>query len=175
MLKLKLQYFGHLMRRTDSFGKTWCWERLKAGGEGDDRGWDGWMAPATQWTWVWVDSGSWWWTGKPNVLQSMRSQRIGHDWVTELNWTELWVDISFHAIARFPTERPAPPFSSSARLILQEEKDVFRETSFCKYHTLEHRQNVLCAPVPGVFKLVEHVILWLQPTKHSNVLSISSF
>ena len=66
--------------------EPWCWERLKAGGEGDDRGWDGWMASPILWTWVWVNSGSWWWTGKPGVLQSMRSQRIGHDWATELNW-----------------------------------------------------------------------------------------
>ena len=62
----------------------WCWERLKAGGEGDDRGWDGWMASLTQWTWVWVNSGSWWWTGKPGVLQSMGSRRVGHGWTTEL-------------------------------------------------------------------------------------------
>ena len=67
--------------------RLWCWERLKAGGEGDDRGWDGWMASTTQWTWVWVNSGNWWWTGRPGVLQSMGSQRVGHDWVTELNWT----------------------------------------------------------------------------------------
>ena len=64
MLKLKLQYFGHLMRRTESWKRLWCWERLKAGGEGDNRGQDGWMASLTQWTWVWVSSGSWWWTGK---------------------------------------------------------------------------------------------------------------
>ena len=56
--------------------------------EGDDRGWDGWMASPTQWTWVWVNSGSWWWTGRPGVLRFMGSQRVGHDWVTELNWTE---------------------------------------------------------------------------------------
>ena len=68
--------------------RPWCWERLKAGGEGDDRGWDGWMASPTQWTWVWVNSGSWWWTGMPGVLQSMGLQRVGHDWATELNWTE---------------------------------------------------------------------------------------
>ena len=61
-------------------------ERLKAGGGGDDRGWDGWMASLMWWTWVWVGSGSWWWTGKPGVLQSMGLQRVGHDWVTELNW-----------------------------------------------------------------------------------------
>ena len=117
--------------------RPWCWERLGAGGEGDDRGWDGWMASPTRWMWVWVDSGSWWWTGmpgvlwfmgvtknqtrlrdwpelswgwdgwmasptqwtwvwvnsrtwwwtgRPGVLQSMGSQRVGHDWVTELNW-----------------------------------------------------------------------------------------
>ena len=89
MLKLKLQYFGHLMRRTDSFEKRpWCWERLNVGGEGDDRGWDGWMASSTQWTWVWVDSGSWWWTERPGVLQSKGLQRVGHDWAPELSWTE---------------------------------------------------------------------------------------
>ena len=63
-----------------------CWERLRAGGEGDDRGWDGWMASMTQWTWVCVDSGSWWWTGRPGVLGFMGSQRVRHNWATELNW-----------------------------------------------------------------------------------------
>ena len=66
--------------------RLWCWEGLEAGGEGADRGWDGWMASLTWWTWVWVNSGSWWWTGRPGVLQFMGSQRVGHDWVTELNW-----------------------------------------------------------------------------------------
>ena len=66
--------------------RPWCWERLKAGGEGDDRVWDGWMASLTQWTWVWVSSGSWWWTGSHGVLQSMEVQRVGHDWATELNF-----------------------------------------------------------------------------------------
>ena len=66
--------------------RHWCWERLKAGGDRDDRGWDGWMASSTQWTCVWVSSRSWWWTGRPGGLQSMGSQRVGHDWVTELNW-----------------------------------------------------------------------------------------
>ena len=88
MLKLKLQYFGHLMRRADSFEKTLMLGKIRAGGEGDKRGWDGWMASPTQWTWVWVDSGSWWWTGRPGVLRFMRSQRVGHDWATELNWTD---------------------------------------------------------------------------------------
>ena len=70
-------------------GKDWCWEGLGAGGEGADRGWDGWVASPTRWTWVWVNSGSWWWTGRPGVLQFMGSQRVGHDCATELNWTEL--------------------------------------------------------------------------------------
>ena len=67
--------------------RPWCCERLKMGGEGEDRGWDGWMASLTQWTWVWVNSRSWWWTWRPGVLQFMRSQRVGHDWAIELNWT----------------------------------------------------------------------------------------
>ena len=66
------------------------WEGLKAGGEGDNRGWDGWLASLTRWTWVWAGSGSWWWTGKPGVLQSTGLQRVGHNWVTELNWTSLY-------------------------------------------------------------------------------------
>ena len=88
MLKLKLQYFGHLMQRANSFEKTLMLGRIEAGGEGNDRGWDGWMASLTQWTWVWVNSGSWWWTGRPGVLRFMGSQRVRHDWATELNWTE---------------------------------------------------------------------------------------
>ena len=68
--------------------KPWCFEWLKAGGEEDNRGWYGWMALPTQWTWVWACSRSCWWTGKPRMLQSMWSQTVGHDWATELNWTE---------------------------------------------------------------------------------------
>ena len=77
--------------------RPWCWEKLKAGGEGDDRGWDGWKASPTQWTWIWVCCGSWWWTGRPVMLQFMESQRVGHDWVTELNWTDCfqWFIIFF--------------------------------------------------------------------------------
>ena len=68
--------------------RPWCWERLKVGGEGEDRGWDGWMASPTRWMWVWVNSGSWWLTGRPGVLLFMGLQRVRHDWATELNWTE---------------------------------------------------------------------------------------
>ena len=77
--------------------RHWCWERSKAGGEGVNRGWDGWMASLTQRTWVWVNSMSWWWTGRAGMLQSMELQRIGHDWVTELtDWlcsSQKWIQI----------------------------------------------------------------------------------
>ena len=88
MLKPKFQYFGHLMWRADSLEKALMLGKIKGGGDGDDRGWTGWMGSPTQWTWVWVNSGNWWWTGSPGVLRFMRSQRLGHDWATELNWTE---------------------------------------------------------------------------------------
>ena len=77
--------------------RPWCWERLKVGGEGDDRRWDGWMASLTQWIWVGVDSGSWWWTGRPGVLRLMGSQRVRRDWATELNWFHLYMYICFYA------------------------------------------------------------------------------
>ena len=71
--------------------RPWFWEGWKAGGEGDNRGWDGWMASPTQWTWDWASSRSWWWIGKSVMLQSMGSQRVGQDWATELNWTQLGI------------------------------------------------------------------------------------
>ena len=86
MLKLKFQYFGHLMWRADSFEKSLMLGKTEGRRRRDDRGWDGWMASPTQWTWVWVNSGSWWWRGTPGVLWFMGLQRVGHDWATELNW-----------------------------------------------------------------------------------------
>ena len=92
MLKLKLQFFGHLMWRTDSLLKTLMLG--KAGREGDNRGWDGWTASLTWCTWVWASSGSWWWTGRPGMLQSMGSQRVRHNWATEqqtlIQWWAQW-------------------------------------------------------------------------------------
>jgi len=86
MLKVKLQYFAltHLKR-------PWCWERLKVGGERDNRGWDGWMASLTQWIWVWSSSRRWWRTGKPGVLPTVGSPRVGHDWVTEQQQQHEWM------------------------------------------------------------------------------------
>ena len=86
MLKLKFQYFGHLMWRADSFEKSQMLGKTEGRRRRDNRGWDGWMASPTQWTWVWVNSGSWWWRGTPGVLWFMGLQRVGHDWATELNW-----------------------------------------------------------------------------------------
>ena len=92
MLKLKLQSFGHLMQRADSFEKTLMLGKIKGRRRRGDRGWDDWMTSPTQWTWVWVCSRSWWWTGKPGMLQSMGAQRVGHDWATELKWICLCFD-----------------------------------------------------------------------------------
>ena len=99
MLKLKLNTLATWCEELTHWKRPWCWERLKAGGEGDNRGWDGWMASPTQWTWAWVSSGSWWWTGKPGVLQSMESKEL--DMTEHLNWqteftfllmSALWVE-----------------------------------------------------------------------------------
>ena len=86
MLKLKFQYFGHLVWRTDSLGKILMLGKIEGRKRRGNRGWDAWMASPIQWTWLWVNTGTWWWTGRPGVLQSMGSRRVGHDWETELNW-----------------------------------------------------------------------------------------
>ena len=92
MLKLKLwpPHVKSCEELTHWKRKDWCWEGLRAGGKGDNRGWDGWMASLTRWTWVWVNSRSQWWTGRSGMLRFMGSQRVGHDWATELNWTEFY-------------------------------------------------------------------------------------
>ena len=88
MLKLKLQYFGHLMQRTDSLDNTRCWERWRAGGEGDDRGWDYWMVSPTQLTWIWVNSRSWWWQGGLACCSPWGCKESDMTWATELNWND---------------------------------------------------------------------------------------
>ena len=94
MLKLQLNTLATSCEELTHWKWPWCWEGLGAGREGDDRGWDGWMASLTQRTWVWVGSRSWWWTGRPGVLWFMGSQRVGHDWATELNWFTKRKDLS---------------------------------------------------------------------------------
>ena len=93
MLKLKLQYFGHLIWGNGSLEKTLMLGKIGGGRKGDDRGWDGWMTSMTQWTWVWVNSRIWWWTGRSGVLQSLGSQKIGHDWATD--WTDGWKKLTY--------------------------------------------------------------------------------
>ena len=100
MLKLKLQYFGHLMEELTQWKILWCWDRLGAGGKGDGRGFHGWMASPTRWTRVSVNSRRSLWSGRPGVLWFMGLQRIRHDWATELNWTEsLLIHLKFHVIS----------------------------------------------------------------------------
>ena len=115
MLKLKLQYFGCLMQKVafSSWKRLWCWEGLGAGGDGDNRGWDGWMASVTRWTWVWVNSGSWWWTGRPGMLRFMGSQRVGYDWATELNWTGLlmWLYLETEPLRRCWGQKALVPWN----------------------------------------------------------------
>ena len=133
MLKLKLQYFGHLMRRVDSLEKTLMLEGI------------GWMASPTQWTWVWLDSRSWWWTGRPGVLRFMELQRVGHDWATELNWIQqrmsLWESQS-------PTEGDSSPLSSIS----------FMRESASKVSTRPHQP---CAMLPRRLTSVSfHIKRW---------------
>ena len=118
MLKLKLQYFGHLMPRADSFEKTLMLGKIEGARRRGDRGWDGWMASLTQWTWVWVNSRSWWWTGRPGMLRFMGSQRVGHNWETELtdffkgrlsmNLPEAWTVFRYWGPASHANGGPIP-------------------------------------------------------------------
>ena len=89
ILNLKLHYLASWCEELTYWKRPWCWERLNAGGEGDDRGWDGWMASPTRWTWIWASSGCWWWTGKPGMLPSMGLQRVGHEWATALKLSDI--------------------------------------------------------------------------------------
>ena len=146
MLKLKLQYFGHLMWKTDSFEKT-----LKARGEGDDKGWDGWMASPIWWTWVWVSSGSWWRTGRPGVLQSMGLQRIGYGWSTRTEfWYHRYVSIQFSSVQSL----------SCVRLL--------------RSHGLQHTRPPCPSPIPGASLKSCPLSQWCHPTISSSVFPFSS-
>ena len=124
--------------------RPWCWEGLEAGGEGDDRGWDDWMTSLTRWTWVWVNSGSWWWTGRPGMQQFMGSQRVRHDWATELNWTVMFNSSEKNWIATWMISRcqPVRPTTSSSVcfLIWERRSSARREI-----------KRVLCSRFRAVF------------------------
>ena len=122
ILKHKLQYLGTWWEVTH-WKRPWYWERWKAG-EGDDRGWDGWMAPPIRWTWVWVISGNWWWTGRPGVLQSMRSQRVGHGTVIELNWTD---SLNLRTVTQFHRKMLAFSWFLEARRDKKVETELYVE------------------------------------------------
>ena len=106
--------------------RPWCWERLKAGGEGDDRGWDGLMASPTQWTWIWANSGRWWRTGKPGLLQSMGLQRVENDWATEQQQQHYW----------------APNY------VNMEQESLFNSVVFKLFNSKTHfcELNIVCNP-----------------------------
>ena len=111
MLKLELQYFGHLIQRTDPFEKTLMLVKIEGGRRRGQRGWDSWMASPTKWTWVWVNSWSWGWTGRPGVLWFMGSQRVRQDWATEQNWilTKVHTNsgfLSYYPLSFFYSKRP---------------------------------------------------------------------
>ena len=108
----------------------WCWERLRAGGEGDNRGWDGWMVSPIQWTWVWVYSGSWWRTGRPSRLQSMRLQRVGHDWTTKLKY----LAISFLENKIYTLNKFWSPIQCSSYVLPTKQ---FSNTSYASYHSIQ--------------------------------------
>ena len=103
-------------------GKDWRWE-------GDNRGWDGWMASPTQWTWVWVNSRSWWWTGRPGVLQSIGSLRVGHAWATELNWTVVVTAESTGVLIHKPSSATKSLFINGSDRLLP--RTTNKQTKFC--------------------------------------------
>ena len=126
--------------------RLWCWEGLGAGGEEDNRGWDSWMASQTRWTWVWVNSRRWWWTGRPGVLRFMGSQRVGHDWATELNWA-----ISASFLPKQGHLAATSPWVDSFEIKL----DIWKEASFLLhsliffFHACLPEELFTCACLPS--------------------------
>ena len=147
-------------------GKDWCWEGLGAGGEGDDRGWDGWMASPTRWTWVWVNSGSWCWTGRPGVLQFMTSQRAGHNWATELNWTEAqsWAEHRHHVISS-----PQPPYRQVQLSFTQ------LGNNGVKRPTLAHHGAYTFNPNPSTLVFSSLSYSFLEVLQHGSWLQLHDF
>ena len=137
MLKLKLQYFGHLMGRFDSFEKTLMLE------EGDNRGWDGWMASTTQWTWVCLNSRNWWWTERPGMLWFMGSGRIGHYWVTGLKWTELSMAPPIRNRPSFHFSHSLPSGNFHKPLILIQQRQTEWNPQSLKGNAADHMDHSL--------------------------------
>ena len=161
MLKPKLQYFGHLMWRADSLKKTLMPGKIE-GSRREYRGWDDWMASPTWWTWVWVWSGSWWWTGKPGVLQSMGSQRVGHDWATELNCESMII------LELKIREEGSVDCLSSVQLSHSVICDSLRP------HGLQHARLPCPPPTPRAYSNSCPSSQWCHPTISSSVIPFSS-
>jgi len=145
MLKLKLNTLDNWCEELTHLKRPWCWERLKVGGEGDDRGWDGWIASPTWWTWVWESSGSWWWTGKPSMLQSMGLQRVRH------NWTELIVLFLISLILSVTEEY----------VILKELFYLLSQSYLFVYFTLYWGRGWIFLSILGTFYLWWKLVLYL--------------
>ena len=137
--------------------RPWCLERLRAEGEGDDRGWDGWMASTPCWTGVWVNSESWWWTGRPDMPRLMGSQRVRHNWVTELNRTKKFLQISCVLFSHFPLY----PFLYSDFMWGRNKLRFFHSSCYCVcLHTeLLHSCQILCTHVHGI--LQARILEWV--------------
>ena len=145
LLKLRLQYFDHLMGRASSLEKKpWCWERLKVGREGDDRGWGGWMASPTQRTWVWASSGSWWWTGRPGVLQSTGSLRVTRAWATEQQ--QLWALMRDQDVVLSDKDRVSKSTMPATLCVYEKRRKgenirVYVAADFCTEHSAGRPRN----------------------------------
>ena len=146
--------------------RLWCWKGLGAGGEGDDRGWDGWMASLTWWTWIWVNSGSWWWTGRPGVLQLMGSQRVRHDWATEMNWN--WTETELRIFTVF-----LPNGKCLLISWLQAPSVVILEPKKIKFVTIFNASPAICHEVMGLDAMILVFWMFLSQLSHSP-LSLSS-
>ena len=168
ILKLNLRYSGHLMWRTDSFERSWCQERLKVGGEGDDRGWDDWMAALTWWTWVWVSSGSWWWTGSLACCSPWRCKEL----TQRLNWTKLncpWQT----AASRGSQRLPVIPLSKEELWFCEGQNGNFRDWKMRPCSWVENDLSIWTISLPC------SVLSCITPCSHSPPalpsLSFSSF
>ena len=157
--------------------RSWCWESLKAGGEGNNRGWDDWMTSPTRWTWVWVSSGSWQWTGKPGVLQPMGSQRVGHDWVTDLMHTfgALFCMYQFSSVAQSCLTLCDPMDCSIVGFPAHHQLLELSQTHVHRVSYAIQPSHPLSIPWPPAFKLSQHQDLFQWVSSLHQVAKVLEF